>query len=199
MAAFGCYPRSTVSRKSPAPAHTRIPRLITRHYFPFGQFSVRCATRQNNFKNSSIGFCWSCGQPSAVGFGDGLADRKAHAHAIALGREERVENAGQYIRVDPGPGVFDRDDDFGPRSPPIPALGRADVRLTANGNQGALTICLHARGSPASVRTGRGLPGCGCSVDSLNQKSSSPLQPSPARGGAGGLHSVLSAGQPIWT
>src|SRR6185369_2617453 len=73
------------------------------------------------------------------------------------------------------------------------------VRLTANGNQGALTICLHAGGNPASVRTGRGLPGCGCSVDSLNQKSSSPLQPSPARGGAGGLHSVLSAGQPIWT
>ena len=44
-------------------------------------------------------------------------------------------------------------------------------------NHGALTIGLHTRGNPASVKTGLGLPGCGCSVDSLNQKSSSLPQP----------------------
>jgi hypothetical protein len=64
---------------------------------------------------------------------------------------------------------------------------------------GALTICLHAGGNPASVKSGFGLPGGGCSVDSLNQKSSSLPQPSLARGGAGGLHSALSAGQAICT
>ena len=40
-------------------------------------------------------------------------------------------------------------------------------------NHGALTICLHAGGNPASVKTGLGLRCRGCSVDSLNQKSSS--------------------------
>jgi len=72
--------------------------------------------------------------------------------------------------------------------------GEADID-----NHGALTICLHAEGSPASVKAGFGLRGGGCSVDSLNQKSSSLLQPSLGRGGAGGLHSALSAGQAIWT
>ena len=66
-------------------------------------------------------------------------------------------------------------------------------------NHGALTICLHAGGNPASVKTGFGLRGVGCSVDSLNQKSSSLAQPSLRRGGAGGLHSALPAGQAIWT
>jgi hypothetical protein len=66
-------------------------------------------------------------------------------------------------------------------------------------NHGALTICLHAGGNPASVKTGFGLRGGGCSVDSLNQNPSSLPQPSLASGGAGGLHSALSAGQAIWT
>ena len=67
------------------------------------------------------------------------------------------------------------------------------------GVHGALTICLHAGGNPASVKTGLGLRGGGCSVDSLNQKSSSLPQPSLGSGRAGGLHSALSAGQAIWT
>ena len=71
--------------------------------------------------------------------------------------------------------------------------GEADID-----NHGALTICLHAGGNPASVKTGLGLRGGGCSVDSLNQKSSSLPQPSLGSGGAGGLHSALSAGQAIW-
>ena len=50
--------------------------------------------------------------------------------------------------------------------------GKADITL-ASDNQGALTICLHAGGKPASVNAGLGLRGGGCSVDSLNQKSSS--------------------------
>jgi len=66
-------------------------------------------------------------------------------------------------------------------------------------DHGALTIRLHAGGNPASVKTGFGLDGGGCSVDSLNQKSSSLPQPSLGSGGAGGLHSALSAGQAIWT
>jgi hypothetical protein len=66
-------------------------------------------------------------------------------------------------------------------------------------NHGALTICLHAGGNPATVKTGFALRGGGCSVDSLNQKSSSLPQPSLGSGGAGGLHSALSAGQAIWT
>jgi hypothetical protein len=72
--------------------------------------------------------------------------------------------------------------------------GNADID-----NHGALTICLHAGGNPASVKTGLGLRGGGRSVDSLNQKSSSLPQPSLGSGGAGGLHSALSAGQAIWT
>ena len=40
-------------------------------------------------------------------------------------------------------------------------------------SHGALTICLHAGGNPASVSAGFGLDGGGCSVVSLNQKSSS--------------------------
>jgi hypothetical protein len=40
-------------------------------------------------------------------------------------------------------------------------------------NHGALTIWLHAGGRPASVSGGFGLDGGGCSVDFLNQKSSS--------------------------
>jgi hypothetical protein len=42
--------------------------------------------------------------------------------------------------------------------------GEADID-----NHGALTICLHAAGNPASVKTGFGLRGGGCRVDSLNQ------------------------------
>src|SRR5262249_38822964 len=72
--------------------------------------------------------------------------------------------------------------------------GNADID-----NHGALTICLHTGGNPASVKTGLGLRGGGCSFDSLNQKSSSLPQPSLGSGGAGGLHSALSAGQAIWT
>ena len=55
-------------------------------------------------------------------------------------------------------------------------------------NHAALTICLHAGGKPASVSAGFGLGGIkgggGCSVDSLNQKSSSLPQPSLGSGGA---------------
>ena len=41
-------------------------------------------------------------------------------------------------------------------------------------NHGALTICLHSGGKPASVSAGFGLGGvAGCNVESLNQKSSS--------------------------
>jgi hypothetical protein len=70
-------------------------------------------------------------------------------------------------------------------------------------NHGALTICLHAGGKPASVSAGFGLGGIkgggGCSVDSLNQKSSSLPQPSLGSGGGCGLHSALSAGQAMRT
>jgi hypothetical protein len=72
-------------------------------------------------------------------------------------------------------------------------------RKLASDNHGALTICLHAGGKPASVSGGFGLGGGGCSVDSLNQKSSSRPQPSLGRGGDCGLHSALPAGQAIWT
>jgi hypothetical protein len=72
-------------------------------------------------------------------------------------------------------------------------------RCSGIDNHGALTICLHAGGNLASVKTGLGLLGGGCSVDSLNQKSSSLPQPSLGSGGAGGLHSALSAGQASWT
>src|SRR4029450_8219291 len=72
-------------------------------------------------------------------------------------------------------------------------------RRSAIDDHGALTICLHAGGNPASVKAGFGLRGGGCSVDPLNQKSSSLPQPSLGSGGAGGLHSALSAGQAIWT
>jgi hypothetical protein len=51
--------------------------------------------------------------------------------------------------------------------------GEADID-----NHGALTICLHAGDNPASVKAGFGLRGGRCSVDSLNQKLSSLLQPS---------------------
>jgi hypothetical protein len=48
---------------------------------------------------------------------------------------------------------------------------------SARDNHGALTICLHAGGKPASVSAGFASGGIkgdgGCSVDSLNQKSSS--------------------------
>jgi hypothetical protein len=71
--------------------------------------------------------------------------------------------------------------------------GKTDIE-----NQGALTICLHAGGNPASVKTGFGLLGGGCSVDSLNQKSSSLPQPSLGSGAVGGLHSAPSAGQVSW-
>jgi len=49
---------------------------------------------------------------------------------------------------------------------------RAIIAL-ASDNHGALTICLHAGGKLSSVNGGFGLLGGGCSVDSLNQKSSS--------------------------
>src|SRR5262245_4411252 len=85
--------------------------------------------------------------------------------------------------------------DFCGKLPGVPgSTGNPDID-----NHGALTICLHAGGNPASVKTGLGLRGGGCSVDSLNQKSSSLPQPSLGSGGAGGLHSALSAGQAIWT
>ena len=74
-----------------------------------------------------------------------------------------------------------------------------DTEQFSGGNHGALTICLHAGGIPASVKTGFGLLGSGCSVDSLNQKSNSLPQPSLGSGGTGGLHYELSAGQAIWT
>ena len=52
-----------------------------------------------------------------------------------------------------------------------------DLARAARDNHGALTICLHAGGKPASVSAGfcsGGIKGGGgCSVDSLNQKSSS--------------------------
>jgi len=84
--------------------------------------------------------------------------------------------------------------------PPLRAMcGLSSRQAKRIDNHGALTICLHAGGNPASVKTGFGLLGGGCSVDSLNQKSSSLPQPSLGSGGAGGLHSALSAGQAIWT
>jgi hypothetical protein len=43
------------------------------------------------------------------------------------------------------------------------------ARRNASTDHGALTICLHAGGNPASVKGGLGLLGGGCSVDSLNQ------------------------------
>ena len=49
---------------------------------------------------------------------------------------------------------------------------RRTLVLTSE-NHGALTICLHAGGKPASVSGGFGLEGGGCKDDSLNQKSSS--------------------------
>jgi hypothetical protein len=45
---------------------------------------------------------------------------------------------------------------------------------------------LHAGGNLASAKAGFGLLGGGCSVDSLNQKSSSLPQPSLGSGEAGG-------------
>ena len=48
-------------------------------------------------------------------------------------------------------------------------------------NHGAFTICLHAGGNLASVKTGLGLLGGGCSVDPLNQKSRSLPGPSLPR------------------
>jgi hypothetical protein len=58
---------------------------------------------------------------------------------------------------------------------PHVATDKRDYRMSVsrNDNHGALTIRLHAGGKPASVSAGFGLGGGGCSVDSLNQKSSS--------------------------
>jgi hypothetical protein len=53
----------------------------------------------------------------------------------------------------------------------IPAP-RGDRRANIAAGYGARTICLHSDGKPASVSGGFGLRGGGCSVDSLNQKSS---------------------------
>src|SRR5215469_11381441 len=50
--------------------------------------------------------------------------------------------------------------------------GKADI-TSGSDNHGALTICLHAGGKPASVSGGFGLNGGGCNFGSLNQKSSS--------------------------
>src|SRR5262245_61826994 len=52
-------------------------------------------------------------------------------------------------------------------------LGVKRTLLLASNNHGALTICLHAGGKPASVSGGLGLGGGGCNGDSWNQKSSS--------------------------
>jgi len=90
-------------------------------------------------------------------------------------------------------------DSIGPERIGLDPLHVGFRRRSGIDNHGALTICLHAGGNPASVKTGFGLLGSGCSVDSLNQKSSSLPQPSLGSGGAGGLHSGLSAGQAIWT
>src|SRR5262249_19499661 len=68
--------------------------------------------------------------------------------------------------------------------------GEADID-----NHGALTICLHAGRNPARVKTGLGLRGGGCSVDSLNQESSSLPQPSLGSGGGGGVSFALSLRQ----
>ena len=79
----------------------------------------------------------------------------------------------------------------------------ASCSARRDSDYGAITICLHAAGRPASVSGGFGLAGtvggAGCSVDSLNQKSSAWPQPSPSGTGGCGLHSRSSGGQPMRT
>src|SRR2546421_975386 len=79
---------------------------------------------------------------------------------------------------------------YGELPKPMTSVAKSDGR--GKDNHGALAICLHAGGNPASVKTGFGLLGGGCSVDSLNQKLSSLPQPSLGSGGGGGLASPLS-------
>jgi len=132
------------------------------------------------------------------------------AHSARLGgaRKLRPPKAGlggglKSIRVIDNPSMRSSAPACGPplardqRDLASRGLFAQEVRPHIGAAQGALTICLHAGGNPASVSAGFGLSGCG--VDSLNQKSSSLLQPSFGSGGTGGLHSALSAGQAIWT
>src|SRR5712671_5230664 len=62
-------------------------------------------------------------------------------------------------------------DSIGPQRIALDPLHVGFRRRSGIDNHGALTICLHAGGNPASVKAGLGLLGGGCSVDSLNQKS----------------------------
>ena len=52
-------------------------------------------------------------------------------------------------------------------------LSMIETAIFPRAGYGARTICLHSDGNFANVSGGFGLGGGGCSVDSLNQKSSS--------------------------
>jgi len=62
-------------------------------------------------------------QPPAVNLDDRSADRQAHAHAVRLGRIERVEDAVEVSGIDPGAAVFHRDQQPGIR--PRPSFTRS--------------------------------------------------------------------------
>ncbi len=62
----------------------------------------------------------STDRPPAMGFGGGPADRQAHAHAVRLGGEERLEQGAQVRAVDARAAVGNADGHF---------AGRAGLRL----------------------------------------------------------------------
>ena len=53
-------------------------------------------------------------EPTAMRFDDPAADRQAHAHALRLGRVERLEDPVETLRVEARPRIADRDHDLCP-------------------------------------------------------------------------------------
>src|SRR5262249_23184885 len=47
-------------------------------------------------------------KPSVMSLDDRPADRQAHPHSVRLGREKRIEDALDVLRIDPGAGILHR-------------------------------------------------------------------------------------------
>jgi hypothetical protein len=67
------------------------------------------AGRQQYVEGRSMGLTAGHRQAPAMTFYDRPADRQPHAHAMGFRRKERIEDAIDVLRFDPGSGVFYRD------------------------------------------------------------------------------------------
>src|SRR5205807_5423313 len=65
--------------------------------------------RQRELKQSTLWLVFARPQPSAVFFDDGATDRKSHAHAAGLCREEWLEQLLEVVRAQAGTRVPHRD------------------------------------------------------------------------------------------